>query len=101
MTPYLGQGACMAIEDAVVLAAACARAEDVPTALADYDRQRRPRTQSMAKASRLVGRVGHKLRNPVAVTVRDAAMRAVPASVGVRGMSKFLAWAPPSLSLDR
>ncbi|WP_367131124.1 FAD-dependent monooxygenase [Saccharothrix sp. HUAS TT1] len=101
MTPYLGQGACMAIEDAVVLAAACARADDVPTALAEYDRQRRPRTQSMAKASRALGRVGHKLRNPVAVAVRDAAMRAVPARVGARGMAKFLGWSPPSLSPDR
>ncbi|XVS65938.1 FAD-dependent monooxygenase [Actinosynnema sp. CA-299493] len=101
MTPYLGQGACMAIEDAVVLAAACARAEDVPTALADYDRQRRPRTQRMARASRVLGRVGHKLRNPVAVLVRDAAMRAVPASVGSARASKFLAWTPPSLSPGR
>ncbi|GAB2970983.1 FAD-dependent monooxygenase [Saccharothrix stipae] len=101
MTPYLGQGACMAIEDAVVLAAACARADDVPTALAEYDRQRRPRTQAMAKASRAVGRVGHKLRNPVAVAVRDAVVRAVPAGVGLRGMAKFLAWNPPSLSPDR
>ncbi|MEU4740126.1 FAD-dependent monooxygenase [Actinosynnema sp. NPDC023658] len=101
MTPYLGQGACMAIEDAVVLAAACARAADVPTALAEYDRQRRPRTQSMARASRALGRVGHRLRNPVAVAVRDAAMRAVPARVAVRGMAKFLAWTPPRLSPDR
>ncbi|MER5268124.1 FAD-dependent monooxygenase [Actinosynnema sp. NPDC002837] len=101
MTPYLGQGACMAIEDAVVLAAACARADDVPTALADYDRQRRPRTQRMAKASRVLGRVGHKVRNPVAVTMRDVAMRAVPASVGSARATKFLAWTPPSLSPDR
>ena len=102
MTPYLGQGACMAIEDAVVLAAACARAADVPTALAEYDRRRRPRTQSVARASRVVGRVGHKLRNPVAVAVRDAAMRAVPASIGTaRGMAKIHGWTPPSLSPDR
>ncbi|MFI9006424.1 FAD-dependent monooxygenase [Actinosynnema sp. NPDC053489] len=101
MTPYLGQGACMAIEDAVVLAAACARAGDVPTALAEYDRRRRPRTQAMARASRALGRVGHRVRNPVAVAVRDAVMRAVPASVGRRGITKFLAWTPPSLSPDR
>ncbi|MEV8439105.1 FAD-dependent monooxygenase [Actinosynnema sp. NPDC051121] len=101
MTPYLGQGACMAIEDAVVLAAACARADDVPSALAAYDRQRRPRTQSMARASRMLGRVGHKVRNPVLVALRDTAMRAVPPSVGLRGMARFLAWQPPSLSPDR
>ncbi|MCE6997805.1 FAD-dependent monooxygenase [Saccharothrix sp. S26] len=101
MTPYLGQGACMAIEDAVVLASACARADDVPSALADYDRQRRPRTQSMARASRMLGRVGHRVRNPVLARVRDAAMRAVPPSLALRGMAKFLAWTPPSLSPDR
>jgi 2-polyprenyl-6-methoxyphenol hydroxylase-like FAD-dependent oxidoreductase len=100
MTPYLGQGACMAIEDAVVLAAACAKG-DVSNALAEYDRQRRPRTQAIAKASRVLGRVGHKLRNPVAVAMRDAAMRAVPARVGVRGMTKYLGWVPPELSLYR
>lgn len=100
MTPYLGQGACMAIEDAVVLAAACAGA-DVPTALAEYDRQRRPRTQSVARMSRMAGRVGHKLRNPVAVAMRDAAMRAVTASVSLRGTTNFMAWTPPALSPDR
>ncbi|MFE2756261.1 FAD-dependent monooxygenase [Actinosynnema sp. NPDC059335] len=100
MTPYLGQGACMAIEDAVVLAAACARADDVPSALAAYDRQRRPRTQAVARMSRLAGRVGHRLRNPVAVAVRNAVVRAVPAGIGVGGMARVLGWTPPSLSPD-
>ncbi|MBB5957859.1 2-polyprenyl-6-methoxyphenol hydroxylase-like FAD-dependent oxidoreductase [Saccharothrix tamanrassetensis] len=101
MTPYLGQGACMAIEDGVVLAAACARGNTVAEALADYDRARRPRTQAVAKASRLAGRLGHKLRNPVAVAIRDTAMRAIPTSLSLKGMAKFTAWEPPSLSLDR
>ena len=35
MTPFLGQGACQALEDAVVLA-------QLPNDLAEYDRQRRP-----------------------------------------------------------
>ncbi|WP_433269909.1 FAD-dependent monooxygenase [Actinosynnema sp. CS-041913] len=101
MTPYLGQGACMAIEDGVVLAAACARNDTVAEALADYDRERRPRTQAIVKASRLMGRVGHKLRNRAAVAVRDAAMRAVPPSVSLKGMTKFMAWEAPNLSPDR
>ncbi|MGM1059325.1 FAD-dependent monooxygenase [Saccharothrix sp. Mg75] len=100
MTPYLGQGACMAIEDGVVLAALCAR-HDLPTALAEYDRVRRPRTQAVARASRAAGRVGHRLRNPVAVAVRDAAMRAVPDAVALRGMARFLRWTAPDLSPDR
>ena len=43
MTPFTGQGACQAIEDAVVLAD-CLRAEpDVPTALRAYEARRLPR----------------------------------------------------------
>lgn len=97
MTPYLGQGACTAIEDGVVLAAMCAR-HDVPTALAEYDRLRRPRTQAVARASRLLGRLGLRLRNPVAVAVRDAVVRAVPSRVAVRGTARFTGWTPPPLS---
>ncbi|GAA1301611.1 FAD-dependent monooxygenase [Saccharothrix xinjiangensis] len=100
MTPYLGQGACTAIEDGVVLAAMCAR-HDVPTALAEYDRLRRPRTRAIARASRLVGRFGHRVRHPLVVKARDAAMRAVPTGVGLRGMNRFTGWTPPELSPNR
>ncbi|MFC6090549.1 FAD-dependent monooxygenase [Saccharothrix lopnurensis] len=100
MTPYLGQGACTAVEDGVVLAAMCAR-HDLPTALAEYDRQRRPRTQAVVRASRLVGRVGHRVRHPLVVKARNAVMRAVPAGVGLRGMTRFTGWTPPELSPDR
>jgi len=41
MTPNLGQGACQALEDAVVLAIALGSGEG----LDGYDRRRRPRTQ--------------------------------------------------------
>ena len=100
MTPYLGQGACMAIEDGVVLAAACAAHDDLDAALARYDRERRPRTQAMAKASRLAGRMGHRLANPVAVALRDAVLRLTPSRVVVRQMAKFSGWRPPTLPVS-
>ncbi|MEU4802597.1 FAD-dependent monooxygenase [Actinosynnema sp. NPDC023587] len=98
MTPYLGQGACMAFEDAVVLAAACARFSDVPSALDAYDRERRPRTQAVARASRLAGRFGFRLRNPAVVAARDLAMRAVPGWAVVKGVERFTGWSPPALA---
>lgn len=100
MTPYLGQGACMAIEDAVVLAAACADHADLDAALRHYDLERGPRTQSIAKASRMVGRMGHKLANPAAVKLRDALLRLTPSSVSVRQMAKFSRWTPPALHVS-
>jgi 2-polyprenyl-6-methoxyphenol hydroxylase-like FAD-dependent oxidoreductase len=97
MTPFLGQGACQAIEDGVVLAAACAGSATVEEALARYDRERRPRSQLIARASRLAGRTGYALRNPVAVAARNALLRAVPTKVAVAGMTRFSGWTAPVL----
>ena len=45
MSPMMGQGGCMAIEDALVLAGELGRATGVPDALAAYERRRRPRVE--------------------------------------------------------
>ena len=51
MTPDLGQGACQALEDAVVLA----KVIDSGDGLGAYDRQRRPRTQMIARRAHRIG----------------------------------------------
>ncbi|MFI5491529.1 FAD-dependent monooxygenase [Actinoplanes sp. NPDC051859] len=93
MTPHLGQGANQALEDAVVLAALA----DQPQGLREYDRQRRPRSQRVAQASRTVGRFGQQLRNPAAVAARNALMRLTPPRFALRSMARFAGWQPPSL----
>jgi 2-polyprenyl-6-methoxyphenol hydroxylase-like FAD-dependent oxidoreductase len=93
MTPHLGQGANQALEDAVVLAAVAHR----PDGLAAYDRLRRPRSQRVAKASRVVGRLGQQLSNPVAVAARNALMRLTPPRLALRSMARFADWRPPPL----
>ncbi|WUR57206.1 FAD-dependent oxidoreductase [Micromonospora chokoriensis] len=96
MTPNLGQGAGQAIEDAVVLGAVCAAgAAAVPAALAAYDEQRRPRSQAVARASFTAGRFGQQLRNPLAVAVRDSAVRLIPARAALRSMARYADWRPP------
>jgi salicylate hydroxylase len=60
MLPYLGQGACQAIEDGAVLAAALsAEASDPVTGLARYERTRRPRASRVVLASRERGLSNH------------------------------------------
>lgn len=61
MTPFLGQGAAMAIEDAVVLARAIDEAPDVETALIWYEETRRERGNNVALWSWEEGRA---LQNP-------------------------------------
>ncbi|GAP50558.1 monooxygenase [Streptomyces azureus] len=70
MTPNVGQGACQAVEDAAVLAAALATEPTAESALARYDAERRPRGPSVARAARQAGRMGQQLARPLAVAVR-------------------------------
>jgi len=60
MSPFLGQGAALAIEDGVVLARCLAEVCDLPPALALYERVRKPRADaaqrhSLARADALQG----------------------------------------------
>lgn len=89
MTPHLGQGACQALEDAVVLADRLAGTEDVPRALAGYEAARYRRTAPLVRRSRVIGRVA-QLRSPVLRGLRDAAMARVPAPVLLRGLDPVL-----------
>ena len=77
MTPNLGQGACQAIEDAVVLAACLTKAECVEPALLEYERRRMPRTEQILVQSRRFGAVA-QLQNPALCWLRDSFMRMIP-----------------------
>jgi 2-polyprenyl-6-methoxyphenol hydroxylase-like FAD-dependent oxidoreductase len=90
MTPYLGQGACMALEDAVTLAS-------VDGDLARYDALRRPRTQAVWRGSRRAGRFGIEVRSRLGLAVRNFALRSVPGSLALRGMSRFTTWRVPAM----
>ncbi|WP_020667857.1 FAD-dependent monooxygenase [Amycolatopsis nigrescens] len=102
MPPFLGQGGCQAIEDAVVLAALAAQSENsTGTAhlLAEYDRQRRPRSQHVARSSVRTGRLGPQLRNPLAVGLRNTLLRAMPASLNIRAGAAAATWTPPRIAV--
>jgi 2-polyprenyl-6-methoxyphenol hydroxylase-like FAD-dependent oxidoreductase len=98
MTPNLGQGACQALEDAAVLAAALATEPTVESALARYDTERRPRSQSVARAARQAGRMGQQLTHPLAVALRNTALRLAPSRATVRTILRHADWTPPDLT---
>ncbi len=62
MFPFIAQGAASALEDAVTLADNLRGAEDVASALRNYERNRMPRTAKMQSAARNVGRIYHMPR---------------------------------------
>jgi 2-polyprenyl-6-methoxyphenol hydroxylase-like FAD-dependent oxidoreductase len=85
MTPNLGQGACQALEDAVVLGNVIAGGHG----LAAYDRQRRQRTQMIARRSRRIG-VAARWASPAAVSLRNTTMRLLPSSWFARSLAPIL-----------
>lgn len=89
MLPNLGQGACQAIEDAVVLAQELAVTSDVIAALARYSALRAGPSADVVRASQHMSRIAH-LRGPVAAGVRNGVMRASPASLALRRLEPIL-----------
>lgn len=87
MMPTLGQGACQALEDAVVLAGVAAAGGD----LTRYDLERRPRTRMIAARSRRIGAATQLSFAPL-VTIRNAVVRAVPNSVQLASLAAVLDW---------
>ncbi|WP_030243798.1 FAD-dependent monooxygenase [Streptomyces sp. NRRL S-350] len=97
MTPHLGQGACQALEDAVTLAATLAGSRTVEGGLVQYDAVRRPRSQAVARDARRAGRMGQQLANPLAVGLRNAAIRLTPPGAMVRTVLRHADWTPPRI----
>jgi len=98
MTPFLGQGACQAIEDAMVLAHVVSEAADPSAGLAGYTAARLPRATMIARRSRQVGRVA-TWRNPVGIAVRDLALSAgarLAPDAALARMDDVFNWRPPA-----
>ena len=76
MTPNLGQGACIAIEDAVELATCLATERDTIEALHLYEQRRVKRANTIARLAGLLGR-GVQLENPLASALRNAVIKKV------------------------
>ena len=79
MTPNQGQGAAMAIEDAVALAQALA--PGLEGAVDRYRSVRHARVRRVQLDSRRIGRMAH-WRSPLACWLRDGFLRALPESAG-------------------
>lgn len=82
-TPNMGQGACQAIEDAVVLANALAKNDSVEKAYHEFENRRLSRTKAITDTSRRIGQVA-QWSNPLLTRVRNGLFRMIPASVNER-----------------
>ncbi len=87
-TPNMGQGACMAIEDAAILANAIEKYPMAEEAFIAFEKKRIQRTTSIVKNSRQLGRIA-QLENSWLIKMRNALLRLTPPSIAEKQI-KFL-----------
>ena len=75
MVPFLGQGGCLAIEDAYCLMVLLGEIEDLDKALSAYDQLRNKRAKWMQKRSKLQGLFNH-ISNPLLASARNLVTKA-------------------------
>ena len=98
-TPNMGQGGCMAIEDAVVLARCLSHYSDPAIAFRVYERLRYARTARITNISRYYGVIG-QWKNPGAVWFRNTLFRLGSGKAATRGYVKYVSYDPYKVSLS-
>jgi 2-polyprenyl-6-methoxyphenol hydroxylase-like FAD-dependent oxidoreductase len=86
-TPDLGQGACQAIESAVVLGASLERADSIEAGLRAYERARMDRTATISRLCWMTS-INSTIESPLLCQVRDGAVK-----LGLRAVARgHLEW---------
>lgn len=90
MTPNIGQGACQAIEDGLLLAGLLGGGTAAEQVLREYEARRSRRTAKLVRAARRFGAFAQR-SDALSVGLRDLVFRLVPARVQVRQMAAMFA----------
>lgn len=88
-TPNMGQGACQAIEDAVILADELGKNAAPAAALIAFEKRRLERTHIIVNNSWRLGKIA-QLSRPWLVALRNVLLRLVPESVNERQLKGLL-----------
>ena len=88
MTPNMGQGAAMALEDSAVLVELLAKPEPLEEGLAQWVARRESRVRWVQNQSRRIGKVG-QLENGVACFLRNAVLKLTPERAAADALRKI------------
>jgi 2-polyprenyl-6-methoxyphenol hydroxylase-like FAD-dependent oxidoreductase len=89
VTPNMGQGAGLAVEDACCLAHLLSRARPLDATLAEYEALRRPRARRILEQSFRLGRIA-QLESSPGRWLRNLALRMTPDSVNDRALRRIV-----------
>lgn len=90
-TPNLGQGGCMAIEGAYLLAKAIEKYGLGAKAFQRYEALHFPRTKSVTEESLRMGKMG-QLENPLAIFFRNNLFKLMPSSLAMKMIDKYFSY---------
>jgi len=90
-TPTLGQGGCLAIEDAGVMGRSVAWEPDVPAALRRYQAERIERANGIVRQAWRHGKLYHGV-NPLLRTFRDTVFLRAPEAIVLREVDKLMGY---------
>jgi 2-polyprenyl-6-methoxyphenol hydroxylase-like FAD-dependent oxidoreductase len=98
MLPTIHQGANLALEDAITLAALLQEGPSLNSAFDQYDRARLPRCQRLASRAELAASLGAGCPEGLEQLVRDTTLARLPASWAGRYGGAICSWRAPLLS---
>lgn len=97
-TPNLGQGGCMAIEGAYILAKSVQKYGLSPKAYQRYEELQFPRSKDIVDQSLKMGKMG-QLENPILTGVRNFAIWAMPPSIAMKIIDKYFSYKVTNLEV--
>jgi len=88
-TPNMGQGACQALEDVVILSDEIERNSSIERAFKNFEQRRLKRTKYITDTSRLIGRAA-QYTHPLMIGLRNSLLRMMPARWAQASLKKLL-----------
>lgn len=97
-TPNLGQGGCIAIEGAFILAKSIEKYGLTKKAYDRYEELQFPRAEMINKESLNLGKMG-QLTNPALIGLRNFVFKAMPSKLAIKMVDKFFLYKVTDLSI--
>jgi len=97
-TPNLGQGGCMTIEGAYILAKSIQKYGLNQKAFERYEELQYPRSENIVNESLKLGKMG-QLTNPILIALRNFAFKLMPSSVAMKMIDKYFSYRVTSLEI--
>lgn len=96
--PNLGQGGCMAVEGAYILAKAIQKYGLNEKSFKRYEELHFPRSENIVNESLKFGKIG-QMTNPILIGLRNFAMWAIPSRVAMKMIDKYFSYRVTNLEI--